>query len=185
MLALAGNKTNPFGFFDGVFNNEYGILLITCCELGKMEELTTFISTKCCMMEPTKKEQRWQESTKAVWPCAFMGYEGVIAFVRCSLDAKAWLAFGKEAVSAFHVWVKRSEWNVESKLLLIEAEFHFLRGEHEYVYQVGSKASLCARRRAVNGFTTRIETLMTHQGILPLLVIVRRNHSLSIKESSY
>ena len=46
-------------------------------------------------------------------------------------DEPKWTTIGLEAVQSFRNWVQHSNWNFNNKLLLLEAEYYFLRGDEE------------------------------------------------------
>ena len=53
-------------------------------------------------------------------------------FARSTSDEQEWLGTGLNVLSQFHTWVNHSKWSFEHKMLLIEAELHFSKGEiHE------------------------------------------------------
>ena len=60
-------------------------------------------------------------------------FQGLVAFrlSRSKEDEPEWMSFGEEAVVTFQSWAKHSEWNFENKLLLLQAECHFSKGDGE------------------------------------------------------
>ena len=58
-------------------------------------------------------------------------------------DEESWTKIGEKAVSSFQNWAKCCDWNFENKILLLEAELHFLKGEYvdaegKYKASIGS-----------------------------------------------
>ncbi len=63
----------------------------------------------------------------------FAFYEGLVAFhmVRSRNNEQKWLPIGEQSITNYRAWVKHSEWNFENKLLLLEAESLFTKGEYD------------------------------------------------------
>jgi len=66
-------------------------------------------------------------------------------FARHSSNSKH-LEIGHESLSSFKTWATHSTWNWENKLLLLEAELYFSKGEMEKAEEKYELAILSARR---------------------------------------
>lgn len=75
-------------------------------------------------------------------------YEGLTAFhlARCSDDREKWMNVGQSALKRYESITKHSVWNFENKMLLLEAERHFSRGEKDMAQQKYEASIESARR---------------------------------------
>eukprot|EP01082_Thalassiosira_pseudonana_P010602 g9555.t1 g9555 contig37:239603-242777(+) len=77
-------------------------------------------------------------------------YEGLLAFrfLRCSSGEtrSKWMDLAQESLTAYRTWVKHSAWNFENKLLLLEAEHLFTRGETEAAKELYEESIVSARK---------------------------------------
>ena len=75
-------------------------------------------------------------------------YEGLSAFclARSSVDEPKWMVLGENAIATYRSWVKHSSWNFENKLLLLEAERFFAKGEIEAAKEKYETSIESARR---------------------------------------
>ena len=140
LLALAGDKTNPFGILGDDFNNEDAILhhMISTGKSGGAQGIYFNKLFRAFWFKRYEEAAEMAEKYGGRLAMRFTDiyrvfYEGLIAFhfIRCSPQDHKWFDIGKDAVSKFRVWVKHSKWNFENKLLLLEAELHYSNSENE------------------------------------------------------
>ncbi|KAL7539509.1 hypothetical protein ACHAXR_009352 [Thalassiosira sp. AJA248-18] len=144
VLRLMGSDKDPFEVLGGFVKNEDELLhhalstrrlplaLRICCNRAlvafffkRYDEAAEYagkckneLSTPMCFAKPSHSF-----------------YEGLtyFHFVRCQVEdlgkQKEWIEIGEKNLSLFRTWSKHSTWNWENKLLLLEAEWYFSRGE--------------------------------------------------------
>mmetsp|Transcript_551 Transcript_551/g.1022 ORF Transcript_551/g.1022 Transcript_551/m.1022 type:complete len:228 (-) Transcript_551:107-790(-) len=155
VLRLIGSNKNPFDILVGHINNEDELLQYSLSTgRSSFVEVIYFNRLFVAFFFKRYKEaaQYSSERFKSGQPkhIYFVFYEGLTAnyFSRYSSgdELNKWLQIVETALSSFRAWVKHSTWNWENKLLLLEAESHFSRGEMEEAEEKYNKAIESAHR---------------------------------------
>jgi len=148
ILKLIGNAStkNPFHTFNGVFNGEISNeddLLQHTVSTGKAGVAQAIYFNRLFIAfffkrygEAAEMAELYKSRTMMPLIDAYHAfYEGLTAFhfARHSADDEPnkWFQIGEKALSSFKTWATHSTWNWENKLLLLEAEWHFSKGEME------------------------------------------------------
>jgi tetratricopeptide (TPR) repeat protein len=137
-FALSGSKSNPFKMINNASVDEDALekVMIKNGMQGSLQGRyfnRSFIAYWCKRHDEAVK---WSdEYLKLATLCGFMDvynslYRGLAAFqlARSSSDAK-WVEMGESSILAFEGWVKHSKWNMENKLLLLQAERSYVLGQ--------------------------------------------------------
>ena len=141
VLRLIGSKKNPFDVLEGFIDNE-DELLHHSLSTGRLPLAKTiyfnrfFVAFFFKRYEEAAKYAGKHESRQASLQHIYHTfYEGLTAFhfARQSADDEPnkWFQIGEKVLSSFKTWATHSTWNWENKLLLLEAERHFFKGEME------------------------------------------------------
>lgn len=75
-------------------------------------------------------------------------YDGLTSFQMARKrngDEEKWIGRGQQAVSTFQTWKDHSDWNFENKFLLLSAELHCVKGNHDAAEEK-YKASIISAR---------------------------------------
>lgn len=142
ILTLLGDKdTNkPFSMLNRGFYNEDDLLEF-CIKTEKQGIVHAIHSNKLFIAYFFK---RFEEATAMaekyrgrkmmrfldVYIEFFDGLSALQLGRRQDKHEQKWVQVAERAISTFKTWESHCNWNYENKLLLLEAELHFLRGEH-------------------------------------------------------
>eukprot|EP01082_Thalassiosira_pseudonana_P006092 g5506.t1.1.5e174189.1.5e1746aa g5506 g5506.t1 contig2:668135-670873(+) len=137
ILKLLGSETDPFVLCNGDFKDEEELFEHAKAQVntGILEHIyfnRLFIAYWF---------KRYDEAIQFIGKSRGIGavgvylkfYEGLTAFhfLRDSNDSE-WMGIGEDIMTSFQMWSEqRSNWNWENKALLLQAEWHFSKGEHE------------------------------------------------------
>lgn len=131
------DDTTPFALLPANINNEDELLEVaTSREQQNLKDVICFyrLLTKfwfrqydeasCC---PSRRVIRFLD----VYHKFYEGLTALHLARRRSEDEQKWTAIGEKATSLFQTWEGYCAWNFENKSMLLQAELHFLKGEHD------------------------------------------------------
>mmetsp|Transcript_7798 Transcript_7798/g.13753 ORF Transcript_7798/g.13753 Transcript_7798/m.13753 type:complete len:833 (+) Transcript_7798:1125-3623(+) len=158
ILKLMGSDQDPFDVLHGAIQikNEDEILHYAISKGKHAIVRAVYLNQMFLAFWLKKFEEASELATKCTGIFGFVDvvthafYKGLISFhlARCSDDREKMMD-GEKALSSFQVWVKEknaSVWNFEHRLLILEAEWHFSKGETEKVEEKYNLAIESARR---------------------------------------
>jgi len=153
VLMLIGSKKNPFQVFNGHMNSE-DELLQHALSIGRFSLAQTIYFNRLFVAfffkryeEAQKYAGKYLNQYAKLNIANHIFYTGLTEFyfARHSSNSKH-LEIGHESLSSFKTWATHSTWNWENKLLLLEAELYFSKGEMEKAEEKYELAILSARR---------------------------------------
>ena len=181
VLKLIGSAKNPFEVLKGFIENEDQLLqhALSTRRMPLAETIyfnRSFVSFFLKDYEQAKEAVEWAENYKSRSAmlknnCQIF-YSGLLAFhfTRCPSEPskQRWIEVGENALSLYQKWVQYSKWNWENKLFLLEAEFHFTKGDmcqaeekyklaiesakkHSFVHEEGLASDLFSAFHNTNG----------------------------------
>ncbi|KAL7463497.1 hypothetical protein ACHAXS_003866 [Conticribra weissflogii] len=142
-LQLIGSSKNPFALPGVAFKDEdealefveksgnkttaysmYTYRVVTACFFQRYEYAAKIIE---------KYHSKIGNENFRVHTVIYKFYEGLVAFYmnRSQPDVDMWRKIGDKAIRNYQTWAKHSGWNFENKLLLLEAESLFSKGEYD------------------------------------------------------
>mmetsp|Transcript_32788 Transcript_32788/g.69847 ORF Transcript_32788/g.69847 Transcript_32788/m.69847 type:complete len:207 (-) Transcript_32788:240-860(-) len=135
-----GSKNNPFDVWEGFVDNEDELLNQALSSGKLLLSQAIYIERLFVAFFLKRYDEAAQYAGKCMdqHPSILKGachtfYKGLTAlhFARRSSNDESdkWFTIGEKALTSFHTWLKHSTWNWENKLLLLEAEWHFSKGE--------------------------------------------------------
>ncbi len=107
-----------------VANSIYTYRVVTACFFQRYEYAADTIK---------KYHTNTEKENFRIHTVFYTFYEGLVAFrmARSQSDADMWLEIGERAIRSYRIWSTHSAWNFENKLLLLEAECFFSKGEYD------------------------------------------------------
>jgi len=141
ILHLIGSDKDPFDIAGVPFKNENEILVFA--ESSNVHFLANAIYMHQVMVcyffrrythaaEITKKyHSDVGKMTLLPQTVLYTFYEGLVAFqmIRSQPNEEEWVGIGEQSIKSYQTWVRNSKWNFENKLLLLEAESLFSKGD--------------------------------------------------------
>ncbi len=141
ILQLMGSDKDPFDIAGVSFKNENEILFFA--ESSNVHFLANAIYMHQVMVsyffrryrhaaEITKKyHSEAGKMTLLPQTVLYVFFEGLVAFqmIRSQSNEEEWVDAGEQSIKSYQTWVRNSEWNFENKLLLLEAESLFAKGD--------------------------------------------------------
>ncbi|EED86502.1 THAPSDRAFT_264653, partial [Thalassiosira pseudonana CCMP1335] len=155
ILKLMGIDKNPYAVSAGVFVDEDSLLqhAVSTKESGLLHTIYFTRLFLAYWFERYEEAAEMAACYRGATAMRFSDvyhalYEGLSAFclARSSVDEPKWMVLGENAIATYRSWVKHSSWNFENKLLLLEAERFFAKGEIEAAKEKYETSIESARR---------------------------------------
>ncbi len=156
VYALTGSKKDPFSVTQMPLRNEDEVISQFESSRPSLLQMIYFnqIYTEIfscnfdVVAEICKKYQSIAQQKARFQDVFVVFFQGLAAFhlSRSENDSSYWLSIGEESLVRFRSWLKYSEWNFENKVLLLEAEMHFSKGENDAAEKKYQAAIESARR---------------------------------------